>query len=378
MLSSRACMRLGSSSLSASARKGRNMKDTSKDFLKALLNTSSPSGFESPALDVWKEYLQPYATFSTNCYGNTTAHLDAEGGARVMLCGHIDEIGLMVKYINDEGFIYFDLIGGVDRINLIGRQITILNSRGPVKGVIARKAAHLLEEDEEDTVPKLHTLFIDIGAKDGDEASQMVAIGDPATVDSQASVLMNNRIVGRGLDNRVGAWVVAEVIRELHALHPARRPSIRSVATVQEEIGGYGAIMGTEENRPNCAIAIDLTHATDTPSAEKEKNGSVVMGDGPVLSIGSVVNKQMNSVLEEVADELRIPIQYNTTPDYTGTDADVVFFRRGGIPSALISVPNRYMHSPVEMVQLEDLENTVKLIVGFCEEIVKRGLWLNA
>lgn len=342
------------------------MREQSKEFLKNLLNAPSPSGFEEPATQVWRDYIRGFMdSYHTHAYGYVTTGF-GEAPYRVGLFGHIDEIGLIVNYINDEGFIYVDKIGGVDRANLIGRRVTIHTEDGPVEGVIARKAAHLLEEDEEDTVPELSKLPVDIGAASGGEAKELVSVGDPVVLVSEPCVLLNDRIVSRALDDKVGAWVVAEVLRELAALN--ERPSVVGVATTQEELGMHGACMAASNQfvRPHQAIAIDVTHATDTPGLDKEDLGDIRLGDGPVISLGGPVNKVISKELRKVADDHDIPYQLDIRQNYTGTDADGIFLKNGGIPTGVVSIPNRYMHSPVEMVQLSDLEATVRLLKEWC------------
>ena len=342
------------------------MREQSKEFLKSLLNAPSPSGFEEPAVEVWKDYVNGYMPYpaQTHNYGYTTVRFSPTN--EVGLFGHIDEIGLIVNYINDEGFIYVDMIGGVDRANLIGRRVTILTEDGNIEGVIARKAAHLLEEDEEDTIPELSKMPIDIGASSGDEAKSLVTVGDPVVLVSEPCILLNDRIVSRGLDDKVGAWVVAEVLRELSLLN--ERPDVIGVATVQEEIGFHGACMAASNDftRPQQAVAIDVMHATDTPGSDKEKGGDLKLGEGPIISLGGPVNKVISSELRKVAEDNDIEYQLDIRQNYTGTDADGIFLKRGGIPTGVVSIPNRYMHSPVEMVQLSDLEATVRLLKEWC------------
>lgn len=342
------------------------MRDESKQFLKNLLNAPSPSGFEEPAAEVWKNYVNSF--MSSACQTHSYGHVSVGFGMprhQVGLFGHLDEIGLIVNYINDEGFIYVDKIGGVDRANLIGRRVTIHTENGPVEGVIARKAAHLLEDGEEDEVPELSKLPIDIGAASGDEAKDLVTVGDPITLVAEPCVLLNDRIVSRALDDKVGAWVVAEVLRELSLL--TERPSVVGVATVQEELGFHGASMFASGNScPRMAIAIDVMHATDTPGLDKEKLGDIKLGGGPIISLGGPINKQISRELRNVADSHGIAYQLDIRQNYTGTDADGIFLKNGGIPTAVVSIPNRYMHSPVEMVQLSDLEDTVRLIKEWC------------
>lgn len=345
------------------------MKQASNDFLFELLSTPSPSGFEENAAKVWENYVAPFSyKVEKGCYGNTVAYPDGFGqpvGPKIVLFGHIDEIGLMVNYINDDGFIYVAMIGGVDRANLIGRPVTIHTDNGPVRGVIARKAAHLLEEDDYDTIPKLSKLPIDIGAISGEQVKELVSVGDPVTVDAEPQMLLNNRIISRGLDDKVGAWVVAEVLKEIASLR--KQPNVIGVASVQEELGFHGASMfASSANPPDMAIAIDVMHASDIPDSEKETNGDIKLGKGPIISLGGPISKTISRELRNLAEDNGIEYQLDIRPGSTGTDADGIFLKHGGIPTAVVSIPNRYMHSPVEMVQIEDLDGAVNLITKWC------------
>lgn len=344
------------------------MRQESLDFLKRLANSHGPSGFEEETAEIWRDYVRQFAAVSSGVYGSVIGHINVGfPGPKIMLCGHIDEIGLMVKYINEDGFIYVTPIGGVDRANLIGRKY-IIKGKEEVTGVLARKAAHLLSEDDENEIPKYSELPIDIGARSKEEAQEYVSVGDAVVVDTEFQRLLNDRVVGKSLDDRVGAWVVAEVLRELNQIS-SLRAQVLGVASIQEEIGGYGSIMTAESIKPHVALAIDLTHCTDVPDSSKEKHGDVHLGGGPVISWGSSVHKKVNLSLKKTAQEHGIPLQESADPYWTGTDADTIFIKNGGIPTGLVSVPNRYMHSPVEMVQLDDLSNTVKLIVEWCRTI---------
>jgi len=350
------------------------MNDISFDFLRDLLGTASPSGFEEEASSIWRSYLKDFE-LKVDTYGNSIATLrpgTPHVNNKIMLCGHIDEIGMMIHYINDEGFIYVSKIGGFDPLITLAQNIVIHNKNGPICGVIGRKPIHLMDEDEEEI--KLHTIFIDIGAVDKEDALSMVSVGDPITFDSPFVELVNNKIVARGLDDRMGAWVVAETLKRLKERSLFKVPIV-GVATVQEENGTYGGSMVAKSVNPSVAIAIDVTHATDVPNISKEKHGDCKLGGGPVLSIGSVSHKKVNSSLEKVAEENRIEIQKQISPRWSGTDADAIFSESGGIPTALVSVPNRNMHSPVEMINLLDLEASVDLLVKWCESISSDTTW---
>lgn len=355
------------------------------DFLKELLDTPSPSGFEEKAGEIWREYVSQnqFTTVGRDVYNNSIAEMSpirnsgngllTPSSQKIMLCGHIDEVGMMIHYINDEGFLYVSQIGGIDPIITPAQRVVVHNKNGPIEGVIGRRPVHLEDPDEDDDV-KMHTIFIDIGANDKDDALTLVSVGDPVTFDAPFQQLANNRVVARGLDDRMGAWVVAETMRRLADREEFRVPVV-GVASVQEENGAYGATMVAKRVRPSVAIAIDVTHVTDVPDISKERHGECKLGGGPVLSIGSVSHKKVNLLLEKAAEESRIPIQKQISPRWTGTDADAIFIEGGGIPTGLVSVPNRYMHTPVEMIQLDDLDHTVELLVRWCELIDDNTDW---
>ena len=341
------------------------MEKSSYEFLKQLINTPSPSGFEQNATKIWRDYVGR-AFYMSDSYGGSYARVGNCYYPTILLSGHIDEVGFMVNYINDNGFVYVDAIGGVEAIIATAKRVVIHNKRGPVKGVFGKTAIHLVDK-EENKAPKLYQMFIDIGAKNKEDALKLISVGDPITFDVSFEEFPNNRIVGRGFDDKVGAWCVAEVIKELSfKTHDERE--VFGVATIQEENGIYGARIAVEKVKPTVAIAIDVTHATDSPGISKEQHGDVKLGFGPSINIGSTSHLKLNEMLIEIAEKNNIPLQIEASPRRSGTDADEFFRARGGIPTANVSIPNRYMHSPVEMVCLDDLENTVKLLKQFCLE----------
>jgi endoglucanase len=342
------------------------MREDSMEFLRSLIATPSPSGFEDPAAKVWREYLEPYASeVRGDVYGNSVAVVNPEGSPRIMLCGHIDEVGFMVQYINDEGFIYMSEIGGVDPVIALGRDVIIHNKRGPIRGVTGRIPTHLQSDDDDDEI-KLYKIYVDIGAIDKENALTMVSVGDPITFDVGFRELSNNRIVARGFDDRMGAWCVAEALVALSESDKLTA-AVYGVASVQEEIGASGATIASFKLNPKAAVAIDVTHATDIPDVTKEKAGDIQLGKGPAISIGSMMHRKIGEMLRKAAEDNRIPQQIETAPCWSGTDADAISVNRSGIATGLVSVPNRYMHTPVEVIQLDDLENTVKLLIAWCE-----------
>jgi endoglucanase len=346
------------------------MKQRSLSFLKRLLDAPGPSGFETAPAAVWREEASSFADdVSADVSGNSFASLNPEGSPRVMFAGHIDEIGLMIVHVDDDGYLYFSTIGGWDPQVLVGQRVVIASKSRLVDGVIGKRAVHMLDEEERDQVSKVSALWIDIGAKTKKDALKRVRVGDAAVVAVPTMELPNKRLVGRSIDNRIGAFVVLEALRLLRRQRP--KAAVFAVATSQEEIGWSGGGARTSATRidPTAAIVVDVTHATDHPNAEKKKYGDFKLGGGPVLSRGSSVNPLVVELLIGVAEKHEIPYALAAAPSDTGTDADSIFTARHGIATGLVSIPNRYMHSPNEMVDLADLERTAKLLAGFARQI---------
>jgi endoglucanase len=348
------------------------VKDTSFDFLKRLLNTPGPSGFELAAARVWRSEAEQFADrVTTDVLGNSIAVLDGNGGPRIMLAGHIDEIGVMVTHIDDDGFLYIDGIGGWDAQVLVGQRVRLLTRKGDVLGVIGKKPIHLMKNDEREKASKLADLWLDIGVRGRDSVlDRGVRVGDPGVVDSQVVELGDGVIASRSIDNRIGAFVALEAIRLLSKKRP--KATVAAVATIQEEIGFYtggGAKTSAFQIEPHVAIVIDVTFATDAPGIEKKEVGDHRLGGGPVLTRGSASHAMVFERLALVAEKEGIPFTITAAPKYTSTDADSIFFSRAGVATALVSVPNRYMHSPNEMVSLDDLEATAKLVAAFCRDL---------
>ncbi len=348
------------------------MRKESLQFLEAFLNTPTPSGFEGPGAALWREYVAPYAdTVRGDVYGNSIATLNPEGSPRVMLAGHIDEIGFMVTYINDDGFAYLSAIGGVDAAVAVSKPVIIHGAKGPVPGVLGRKAIHMTDAEERGKPLKLHEVYVDIGAKSKAEAKRSIAIGDAVVFDIGYRKLVGNRIAARGCDDRIGAWAVAEALRILSSSRRLKA-AVYGVATVQEENGAFGAAIAATAIEPKAAIAVDVTQSVDTPDSRKERFGETRLGLGPALSIGSVISPKMRELMIKAAERKKIPVQFDTTPRRSGTDADAIFSKCGGVATGLISIPNRYMHTPVEVVDLKDLEQTAALLAATCEEITDK------
>src|SRR5918994_928149 len=346
------------------------MRDASYEFLKKLLSTPGPSGNEGAAARVWREEAQGFAEVRGDRMGNSFATLNAGGSPRVMLSGHIDEIGVIVTHIDEKGLVRFSGVGGWDPQVLVGQRVRLQTQSGEVVGVIGKKAIHLMEPEERKKVSEIKSLWIDIGAKDADEAKGMVRIGDVGVVDQDLLELPNGRIASRSLDNRMGAFVALEAVRLLSE-EEGVGAEVVAVASVQEEIGLYGARGAAFGLDPDAAIAVDVTHATDTPGVSKNENGDHSLGSGPVITRASNLSPLVTDGLIESAEGEGIPYTLEADSRSTSTDADAIQFTRAGIATGLVSAPNRYMHSPNEIVALEDLENCARLIAAYVKGLKK-------
>jgi putative aminopeptidase FrvX len=337
------------------------MRDASYEFLKRLLSTPGPSGNEGAAAGVWREEARGFAEVRGDRMGNSFATLNAGGSPRVMLSGHIDEIGVIVTHIDEKGLVRFSGVGGWDPQVLVGQRVRLQTQSGEVVGVIGKKAIHLMEPEERKKVSDIKSLWIDIGAKDADEAKGMVRVGDAGVVDQDLLELPNDRIASRALDNRMGAFVVLEALRLLSEEEGVDAEVI-AVASVQEEIGLYGARGAAFGLDPDAAIAVDVTHATDTPGVSKNENGDHALGSGPVIKRATNLSPIVSEGLIAAAEQAGISYTLEADSRSTGTDADAIQFTRAGIATGLVSASNRYMHSPNEMVELGDLEDCARLI----------------
>ncbi|HSJ33099.1 MAG TPA: M42 family metallopeptidase [Longimicrobiales bacterium] len=347
-------------------------------FLKKLLDTPAPSGFETAAAALWREEAKKFAaSVDGDVSGNSIAIVNPDGSPRVMLAGHIDEIGVMITHIDDDGFLYFEGIGGWDPQVLVGQRIRLLTRAGDVVGVIGKKPIHLMKGDEKDKVSKIEDLWIDIGAKDRDAATKGgVRVGDPGVIDAQLVELGDDLIASRSIDNRIGAFVVLEALRIL--AKKKSKAMVAAVATTQEEIGyaGGGARTSAYTVNPHIAIVVDVTFASDAPGIEKKAVGEHKLGSGPVITRGSATNARLVERLAEIAEQEKIPFSLTAAPRYTATDADAIYLSRHGVATAVLSVPNRYMHSPNEIVSVSDLEATARLIASFCQKLSESDNWL--
>ena len=346
------------------------METRSLTFLKSLLDSPGPSGFEIGPARVWRGEAKTFAgDVRADVGGNSFATVNGQGRPRIMFAGHIDEIGVMITHVDDDGFIYFDTIGGWDHQVFVGQRVILLGRDGPVPGVIGKKAIHMIEKEEREKVSKASDLWIDIGVTKKTEAESRIRVGDAGVLAAGVQELPGGRLVARSLDNRVGAFVVLEALRLLAAERPGA--SVTAVATAQEEIAytGGGARTSATALEADVAIVVDVTHATDCPGVEKKKHGDVKLGSGPVLSRGSAVNSVVFESLVQAADAAKIPYGLQAAPRDTGTDADAIFTAHRGVATGLISVPLRYMHSPNEMVALEDLDLTARLLAAFARRV---------
>ncbi len=333
-----------------------------------LLAARGPSGYEHVPAAVWSEAASQFASVDTDVLGTPVALVAPKHGfesaaRRLMVMGHIDEIGLIVTHIDDDGYLWFRAVGGWDAQILVGQRLVIDTREGPVTGVVGKKPIHLLREEESKKVAEIREMHIDIGARDGDEARRLVRIGDVAVIDAQPASLPNGRITARALDNRLGAFVALQAAR-LVAEAGGGEWELAAVAAAQEEITFGGSRTSSFALAPDAAIVVDVTHATDAPGIDVKESGKHRLGSGPVLSRGSTLNQALFELLFETAEAERIPFTLEASSRATGTDADAVHLARGGIPTALVSIPLRYMHSPVELVQLDDVEACARLIAA--------------
>ncbi|NOZ63749.1 MAG: M42 family metallopeptidase [Caldiserica bacterium] len=337
------------------------MEKKSLAFLEKLITLPSPSGYEIDVQRCIKKELSSITPrVETDVMGNVFGILNPDGVPRVMLAGHCDEIGLMVNFISEEGFIYFRSIGGIDPHLLPGRRVNIWGKKGVIKGVIGRKPIHLLEDEERKKVNKIGELFIDVGVKKKEELQDKVSIGDPVTFQEGLEFLNQEIAVARGFDDRIGAFMVVEVLRSLKGENfPA---SVYGVSTVQEEVGLRGARPSTFSIHPDVGICLEVGFATDFPGVDKKKTGEIKLGKGPIISRGPNINPALFDLLVKTAEEKKIPYQLSGEPRGTGTDANVMQLSREGVATCLISIPLRYMHTPVELLSLTDVENTTRLV----------------
>jgi len=334
-------------------------------LLHTLLTTPGPSGHEGDAAAAWREAAAAFAEVSADNLGSSVARVRGTAdGPLLAIVGHIDEIGVHVSHVDDDGFLRFGSVGGWDPIILVGQRVTVLTRQGPIPGVIGKKPIHLMKDEDRKRVPELKDLHIDIGARDGDDARAMVRIGDVAVIAGEPVELPNGRVAARAMDNRIGCYVALEAAR-LVAEAGGAAGDVAAVAVVQEEITFAGSRTTAFSLDPDVAVAVDVTFATDQPGVELGELTKHPLGSGPSLTRGSTIHPRVFELLHEAAEAEGIPFTVAAAGRSTGTDADAIYLSRAGIPTALVSIPLRYMHSPVELAQLDDVENAAKLIAAF-------------
>jgi endoglucanase len=345
------------------------INDEAIAFLKRLLDTPGPSGFESAPAAIWRDEAAKFAKVRGDVAGNSIAEVNPGGSPTIMLAGHIDEIGVIVTYIDDDGYAYISPIGGWDPQVLVAQRIRFMGRDGDVFGVIGKKPIHLMKTEEREKVSKMTDMWVDIGATSKKEALKRLSVGDPGVIDSRTMEFPNKRIVSRSIDDRIGAFIVLEALKRY-----ARKPGsahVVAVATTQEEIGyrGGGAGVCATCLGPQMAIVVDVTFATDHPQVEKKEVGEAKIGGGPVLTRGSIISPVVFSLLRDICEKKKMPYSVHAAGRETSTDADAIHIAREGVATALVSVPNRYMHSPNEMISLKDVDAIADLLAEACRSV---------
>ncbi len=348
------------------------------EFLVDLLNARSPSGYETEAQAVVDRMIKPVAdAYHRDTIGNRIATIESDGDPTLLLSGHMDELGLIIKYVDDKGYLYFDLVGGIDLQTISGRRVSILTKEGIVRGVTGRRAIHLLNQEERKQVPKIENLWIDIGAKSKAEALARIRIGDVAVYDHGFESLHGTLVTARAFDNKSGCYIVMEALRRLAADRQGLAARVVAVATAQEEIGCRGARAVANRIPAHFALAVDVGHATDHPECDNRRFGEFKLGGGPIITRGANVNPIVFDRLIQAAESEKIPHQIEADPRPTSTDGRELQMGHAGIATGVLSVPLRYMHTPSEIVDLQDVENAVRLIIAFAKGLEKgaRGDW---
>ena len=346
------------------------MPTKTPSFLVDLLNARSPSGYETEAQAVIDKYVQETAeAYQRDAMGNRLASINLKGSPTLMLAGHMDELGLSIKHVNKDGFLFFDPIGGHDHSLISGRRVTILTKNGPVKGVTGKQAIHLMDLEERKTVPKLNNMWIDIGAENKKAALEKVRIGDAAVYDQSFEIIDGDIAVARAFDNKIGAYLVCETLRRLAQDSNALSAKVTAVATTQEEVGCRGVVGAAYAASPEVAIAVDVGHATDYPGCSSQKHGEYKLGKGPIICRGPNINPLVFEQLITCAEQEKIPYQIESSPGPTGTDARSIQISRQGVATGLLSIPLRYMHTPSELAHLNDVEDGVRLLTAFARSL---------
>jgi endoglucanase len=344
-----------------------------REFLLALLSSPSPSGYEARTTRIWLDYVRAYADdVMTDAYGNAFAIANPKGSPVVLLEGHSDEVGLMVTYIDDEGFLWVNAIGGVDPKMLLGKRVLLHCSEGPLRGVIGVLAPHMQTADMRDKSHRISDIYIDIGARNKLEAQKLVQIGTPVTIDAGPTQLLGDTLAARSCDNKIGIWSSAEALRRFRAGKTAASACVIAASHVQEEVGLQGAKMGAFRWDPDVALVVDVANSTDFPDAKKELRGDIRMGQGPCLRVGPAAHPKVNERLEQLAAKQKLKLQRVPIPGRSGTNANAIYPARQGIPTGILSTANRYMHGASETINLKDLDQIPTLMAAFCSSL-KRG-----
>jgi endoglucanase len=342
------------------------------ELLQQLLTAAGPSGHETDPARVWREGCAGFAQeVRADHVGSSLARVAARppgGGPVLAVVGHIDEIGLHVTHIHEDGYLHFGQVGGWDPIILVGQRVSVSTRDGAIPGVVGRKPIHLLKDEDRKKVPELKELHIDIGARNAEEARELVRIGDVAVIDAAPVELPNGRLVSRALDNRVGCYVAAEAARLVAAAGGAPGDVV-ALAVAQEETTFAGSRTSTFALEPDLAIAVDVTFATDQPGVELGERTKHTLGSGPVVARGTTLHPRIFELLSEAGEQEGIAFTVESLGRGTGTDADAIHITRAGVPTGLISVPLRYMHSPVELVCLDDVDAAARLIAAFAQRL---------
>jgi len=354
------------------------MSYTPPEFLVELLNAKSPSGAEGQSQAVFDKYVESISdSYERDVLGNRIATLNGNDGPSVMFSGHLDELGFIITYIDENGYLYFATIGGHDRVIIPGRRVHIQTQNGTVKGVTGKRAIHLMDVKDREKVPKINEMWIDIAASDREDALSRVQVGDVATYDHEFEIIHGSVGAARAFDNKCGAYIVGETLRRLSRDQDSFNAKVISVGTAQEEMGVRGATTSSYGIKPDFAVAVDVGHSTDHPDCDKRKYGETKLGAGPIITRGPNINPIVFNKLIEAAEKRDIPFQLEGEPRPTGTDARAIQMAGKGVATGLISVPLRYMHTPSEMVDLEDVEQSVRLLEGFAKDLQvgENGNW---
>lgn len=342
--------------------------------LAELLAAHGPSGYETAPASVWAKAAQQFASVAIDVVGTPSATVPPRGDAapsgggegvrRLLVLGHIDEIGLIVTHIDDDGFLWFREVGGWDPQILVGQRVVLSTSAGPLTGAIGKKPIHLLKDEERKKVAEVKDLHIDVGAKDRAQAQELVQIGDVAVLDAGPLMLANGRLLSRALDNRLGSYAALRAAQIVSEQGGIEGWELVSAAAAQEETTFGGSRTSAFSLAPDAAIVIDVTHATDAPGIDVKEAGKHELGSGPVVTRGSTLHPRLFELICRAGEAQRIAFTVEASGRHTGTDADAVHISRGGVPTALVSIPLRYMHSPVELVAMQDVDACASLIAA--------------